>query len=71
MITTTPRTGFSARFAIPVLNEREVISTIAAPVVSEPVPAVVGIAIKGLRDCETGSPLPTGALIKSKRSASG
>lgn len=48
-LTTIPRTGFNARFAIPVLNEREVMSRIAVPVVSEPVPAVVGMAIKGRR----------------------
>lgn len=37
-----PRVGFRAREAMPVLNEREVMSKIAVPVVSEPVPAVVG-----------------------------
>jgi hypothetical protein len=37
-----PRVGFIARFAMPVLNDREVMSRIAVPVVSEPVPAVVG-----------------------------
>jgi hypothetical protein len=37
-----PRTGFMARFAMPVLNDLEVMSRIAVPVVSEPVPAVVG-----------------------------
>lgn len=37
-----PRTGFRARLAIPVLNDFEVISKMAVPVVSEPVPAVVG-----------------------------
>lgn len=37
-----PSRGFNARFAIPVLNDLDVMSTIAAPVVSEPVPAVVG-----------------------------
>lgn len=59
-----------ARFAIPVLNERDVISRIAVPVVSEPVPAVVGTAISGLRACVIGKPLPIGALMKSIRSAS-
>lgn len=68
--TTTPRTGLSARLAIPVLNAREVISKIAVPVVSEPVPAVVGTAMSGLRVCLMGRPLPMGALIKSMRSAS-
>lgn len=41
-VSTTPNTGLRARFAIPVLKAREVTSKIAAPVVSEPVPAVVG-----------------------------
>lgn len=68
--TTTPRTGFNARLAIPVLNALEVISKIAVPVVSEPVPAVVGTAMSGLRVCLIGSPFPTGALMKSKRSES-
>jgi hypothetical protein len=39
---TIPSRGFNARLAIPVLKDREVISKIAVPVVSEPVPAVVG-----------------------------
>ena len=37
-----PRVGFIARLAMPVLKDREVISRIAVPVVSDPVPAVVG-----------------------------
>lgn len=41
-VSTTPNTGLRARFAIPVLKAREVTSKMAAPVVSEPVPAVVG-----------------------------
>lgn len=41
-VSTIPNTGFIARFAIPVLKDIEVISSIAVPVVSEPVPAVVG-----------------------------
>jgi hypothetical protein len=55
---------------MPVLNEREVISRIAVPVVSEPVPAVVGTAIRGRNVCVIGNPFPTGALIKSIKSAS-
>ena len=43
-VSTIPRTGFIARFAIPVLNAIEVMSRMAVPVVSEPVPAVVGTA---------------------------
>jgi hypothetical protein len=48
-LTTMPNTGFIARFAIPVLKAREVISRMAVPVVSEPVPAVVGTAMSGRR----------------------
>lgn len=62
----------------------------AVPVVSEPVPAVVGtlprrqprkegrggeredvLAMSGRRVCVIGSPFPTGAFMKSYRSASG
>lgn len=68
--TTMPSTGFIARFAIPVLKDLDVMSRIAVPVVSEPVPAVVGMAMRGFRAWDIGNPLPTGALIKSKRSAS-
>jgi hypothetical protein len=39
---TMPSSGLSARFAIPVLKFMLVMSRIAVPVVSEPVPAVVG-----------------------------
>ena len=41
-VSTIPRTGLSSRLAIAVLKFLEVISKTAAPVVSEPVPAVVG-----------------------------
>jgi hypothetical protein len=41
-VSTIPRVGFNARLAMPVLKDLEVISRIAVPVVSEPVPAVVG-----------------------------
>ena len=41
-VSTIPRTGFIARLAMPVLKFLEVMSKIAVPVVSEPVPAVVG-----------------------------
>ena len=40
-----PSVGFKARDAMPVLKDRDVISRIAVPVVSEPVPAVVGTAL--------------------------
>jgi len=57
--------GFNARLAMPVLKESDVISKIAAPVVSEPVPAVVGTAIRGRKGWDTGKPFPIGALTKS------
>ena len=41
-VSTTPRVGLNARLAMPVLKDLEVISRMAVPVVSEPVPAVVG-----------------------------
>lgn len=57
-VSTTPNTGLRARFAIPVLKAREVTSKMAAPVVSDPVPAVVGTE-NGLddigRDCTDGT----------------
>lgn len=43
----------------------------AVPVVSEPVPAVVGTAMSGRSDFLIGRPLPTGAFTKSSKSASG
>lgn len=70
MASTIPRTGFKARLAIPVLKFMDVMSRMAVPVVSEPVPAVVGTAINGLSLSSMGRPLPTGALMKSNRSAS-
>lgn len=42
-----------------------------APVVSDPVPAVVGTATRGRSVFATGMALPMGALTKSRRSASG
>ena len=41
------------------------------PVVSDPVPAVVGIAINGDKGFLMGSPFPNGALTKSRKSALG
>ena len=46
-------------------------SKIAVPVVSDPVPAVVGMAIKGLRGFVMGLPAPRGALTKSRKEAEG
>lgn len=65
-----PKTGFIARLAIPVLKEREVMSRIDVPVVSDPVPAVVGTAMSGNSFLVIGRPFPIGALMKSIRSAS-
>jgi hypothetical protein len=41
-VSTMPNVGFMERLAMPVLNDREVMSKIAVPVVSDPGPAVVG-----------------------------
>jgi hypothetical protein len=43
---TIPSVGFMSLLAIPVLKFMEVMSRMAVPVVSEPVPAVVGTGIK-------------------------
>lgn len=43
-VSTMPSVGLMEREAMPVLKESEVMSRIAVPVVSEPVPAVVGTA---------------------------
>lgn len=66
-----PSVGLRLRCAMPVLARLETRSKIAVPVVSEPVPAVVGTAIRGLRGLSMGRPLPRGALTKSRKSASG
>ena len=47
---------------MPVFAFISVKSKIATPVVSLPVPAVVGMAISGFRGPGAGSPLPIGAL---------
>ncbi len=57
-----PMVGFSRRFAMPVFACSFVRSKMLTPVVSLPVPAVVGIAMSGLRGPGTGSPLPIGGL---------
>ena len=59
---TRPITGRSARWDIPVLARILSRSNIATPVVSLPVPEVVGIAMRGFRGPGTGSPWPMGAL---------
>jgi hypothetical protein len=47
IVSTMPSVGRSARDAMPVLNLRDGMSRIAVPVVSEPVPAVVGTVQRG------------------------
>ena len=64
-----PMTGLNARWEIPVLAFISSRSKIATPVVSLPVPVVVGIAMRGRRGPGTGSPLPIGALTYVRKSA--
>lgn len=66
-----PIVGFRARCAMPVFDFLSTRSKIAVPVVSEPVPAVVGTAMRGCKGLEMGRPLPRGALTKSRKSAEG
>src|SRR5215213_4190926 len=56
---------------MPVFVLRSERSKIAVPVVSEPVPAVVGTHTRGFSFFRTGIPLPSGAFTKSMKSASG
>ena len=57
-----PITGRSALCAIPVFASNSSRSKIATPVVSLPVPDVVGIAIRGFSGPGTGRPSPMGAF---------
>jgi hypothetical protein len=57
-----PIVGLSRRLAMPVLACILLKSKIETPVVSLPVPAVVGIAINGFRGPGTGKPLPMGGF---------
>ncbi len=66
-----PSVGLRFRWAIPVFARLDTRSKIAVPVVSEPVPAVVGTAIRGFKGLSMGRPFPNGALTKSRKSASG
>lgn len=59
---TMPSVGRTYFDAMPVFTRRDTRSKIATPVVSLPVPAVVGIAISGLSGPGTGFPRPIGAL---------
>lgn len=58
-VSTIPSVGFIMRLAIPVLKDMDGMSKIAVPVVSEPVPAVVGtnyrnIVVSPWNDCKKG-----------------
>lgn len=66
-----PSVGLRFRWATPVFARLDTRSKMAVPVVSLPVPAVVGTAMRGFRGLSTGRPLPSGALTKSRKSASG
>jgi hypothetical protein len=65
-----PSVGFRFRCAMPVFARLETRSKMAVPVVSEPVPAVVGTAMRGFSLPWMGRPRPRGALTKSRKSAS-
>ena len=66
---TRPTSGRSDRWAIPVFAPISLKSKIATPVVSLPVPIVVGTATNGFRSPGTGVPLPIGAFTYSRKSA--
>lgn len=66
-----PSVGFRFRWAMPVFALLETRSKMAVPVVSLPVPAVVGMAMSGWSLRSMGRPLPRGAFTKSRKSASG
>ena len=66
-----PKVGFKVRCAMPVFAFLATRSNIAVPVVSDPVPAVVGTATSGKRAFVIGRPFPSGALTKSRKSAFG
>ena len=66
---TRPTVGRSARWAMPVLARISRKSKIATPVVSLPVPVVVGIATSGRSGPGTGRPSPMGALTYASRLA--
>ena len=57
-----PSVGFNPRSAMPVFACMSTRSKIATPVVSLPVPAVVGIANNGFSGPGTGTPLPIGGF---------
>lgn len=66
-----PNVGLRARWAMPVFAFLATRSKMAVPVVSLPVPDVVGTAIKGRRALVMGRPRPKGAFTKSRNSACG
>jgi hypothetical protein len=59
---TIPSVGLRNLEAIPVLDFVGISSNILTPVVSLPVPAVVGMAINGVNAPGTGRPSPKGGL---------
>src|SRR5207237_8525759 len=67
----SPSVGFKRRLAMPVLAWSREKSKMLTPVVSLPVPAVVGIAMSGLRAPGTGSPLPIGGLTACRQADGG
>ena len=58
----SPSVGLRRRLAMPVFTCRRMRSKMLTPVVSLPVPAVVGMAMSGLSGPGTGNPLPIGGL---------
>ena len=58
----SPRAGLKRRWAMPVFARKLALSKMATPVVSLPVPAVVGMAISGFSAPGTGKPFPIGGL---------
>ena len=64
-----PITGRNALCAMPVFASISRKSNIATPVVSLPVPEVVGMAISGFSGPGTGLPSPIGAFTYARKSA--
>jgi len=60
-----------ARWLMPVLARRSMKSKMAVPVVSLPVPAVVGMAMRGRSGFVRTSPAPTGAIDEPQKVRAG
>ena len=65
----SPSVGFRFRSAIPVLACISIRSKMATPVVSLPVPAVVGTANRGFSGPGIGRPWPIGGFTYVRKSA--